>query len=109
MGRTSSTTEKPIFRDNTPDETCKTVFGDSGICKAASTCAFRDSEDHALSDCSIPSHICCKQLTSHPPSILTRFAGLADDKTFDKPEAISVEKIEETLQSIKFGFAEVSN
>ena len=62
LGRTSSTTEKPIFRDNTPDETCKTVFGDSGICKAASTCAFRDSEDHAFSDCSNPSQICCKQL-----------------------------------------------
>ena len=36
-----------------------------------------------------------------------RFAGLSTNIVFDQPEDISVEKVDETLQAIKFGFSEV--
>ena len=76
--------------------------------QAASTCALFESDDAALTNCTNLSFICCKQRTGHAPSILTRFAGLNDVESFDKPEQFSVEKVENTLESIKFGFSEVS-
>jgi len=103
-GRNLNQVEEAI--EDIPDEPCKTIFGDDGICQAASTCALFESDDAALTNCTNLSFICCKQRTGHAPSILTRFAGLNDVESFDKPEQFSVEKVENTLQSIKFGFSE---
>ena len=60
-----------------------------------------------LTDCTIEEFICCEQRTEHAPDILVRFAGLVDNEVIDQPEKISVEKVDETLQTIKFGFSEV--
>ena len=80
------------------------------MCKPPGTCGFSDSIDSAVSDCSIPSHVCCKQLTSHPNrhhilSKLARLAGPSIVFPSHAPEDISVENIEETLQSIQSDFA----
>lgn len=91
------------------DEKCTTASGEKGTCRPASTCPFSISTE-AIEDsiCSIKNHVCCKELLANDPQIVEKLALAAASKndTVEKPDEISVQQVEESLFSLRFGLPE---
>ena len=83
--------------EDIPEESC-TILGNPGICQPASTCPLlvfddNDDDDSVEQQCSVASHICCKEFLQNDPQIVDRLAAsaLQNVESFEKPDDVSLE------------------
>ena len=102
---TASSTSSPIAKNAAEQPECLTSAGENGFCQPASTCAFLTNEDHESATCS-SGQVCCKELLQNDPGIIQQLASAAAEKNevvIEKPEAVSVEDVENALVGLRFG------
>ena len=99
-----------VLRESLVGETCQTVSGENGICQPAATCVLLSPEEETAQTCSLNSHVCCQELLENSPTILNRLKEIGNQEkpTFEKPQEVSIEDVEDTLSSLRFGIFEVS-
>ena len=112
LHQNQNNTEEPflVVRESVVGETCTTVNGENGICQPAATCVLLSQEEETASTCSLNSHVCCQELLENSPTILNKLKEIGNQEkpTFEKPQEISIEEVEDTLSSIRFGIFQVS-
>ena len=84
-------------------EKCTTVNGENGICKPAATCVVLTDEEEAAETCALKSHVCCKELLENNPTIKNKLKEIGNQvgPTFEKPQEISIEDVNEIFS--RFG------